>query len=160
MSDLLKFHTFCLDHCKSSAKSSTCLRRRFGAIIVDPDFKDIVGEGYNGSPRGTEECTVKEWCLRQDLNIAPGSNYEICCSVHAEQNAIIYAGKHARGKHLYLYGEESNGVPMAAPLPCFLCTKMIINAGIIKVFTWSGSCFIEINIQNLYEKYIQEIVQS
>ena len=153
---------FFLNSAKASALESTCLRRKFGAIIVDPITRDVLHQGYNGAPRGKEECINKEWCLRQELNIPAGERYELCCSVHAEQNALIKAGSvGALGKHMYIYGEQADtGIPVTAPLPCFLCTKMILNAGIEKVFTWTGTTFLEIMIDTLYEKYLADAMNT
>lgn len=149
---------FFLNSCKASATESTCLRRRFGAIIVNPETRAVLYQGYNGAPMGREDCLCKEWCLRKELNVHPGQRYELCCSVHAEQNALLKAGFNgANGMHMYLYGEEvETGIPVTAPLPCFLCTKMILNSGITQVFTWTGNTFLEVMVDALYDKYLAE----
>jgi len=149
---------FFLNSCKASATESTCLRRRFGAIIVNPETRAVIHQGYNGAPMGCEDCLEKDWCLRQELNIPAGQRYELCCSVHAEQNALIKAGFNgANGMHMYIYGEQADtGIVVTAPLPCFLCTKMILNSGIEKVFTWTGNIFIEVMMRQLYDKYLAD----
>ena len=88
-------------------KRSTCLRRRYGAIIVKDNI--IVSTGYNGSPRGEINCLDAKICERERLHIPKGERYELCVAVHAEQNAICQAARRGivrvGGKRLrtYLY---------------------------------------------------------
>lgn len=115
------------------AKRGTCLRRNYGAIIVKND--EIVATGYTGAPRGVENCCDRGVCQRQALNIPSGERYELCRSVHAEQNAIISAArKDMIGATLYLTGldAESGNINSAAEC-CSMCRRMIVNAGIDKV---------------------------
>lgn len=120
-----------LDIAREVAKRGTCLRRNYGAVIVNND--EIVATGYNGSPRAVKNCCDSGICIRKQLNIKPGQNYEMCKSVHAEQNAIISAGRNKTlGSILYLAGIDSNGNSIEAE-PCMLCKKFIINAGICYV---------------------------
>ena len=70
---------------------STCLRRKYGAIIVRND--EIISTGYNGAPRGRVNCTELGRCTRDELGIPSGQRYELCRSVHAEANAIISAAR-------------------------------------------------------------------
>ncbi len=111
------------------AARGTCLRRNFGAVIVNNDA--IVATGYTGAPRGTTSSLEAGWCYREENNIPSGQRYELCRSVHAEQNAIIHAGRekcfHAT---LYLVGIDARTNTICGHEPCLLCTKMIINAGI------------------------------
>lgn len=111
----------------------TCIRRNFGAVIVNND--EIVSTGYVGSPRGRENCCDRGSCMREELKVPRGERYELCRSVHAEQNAIISASrKDMIGATLYLVGLDycDNSYVLNAN-PCSLCKKMIINAGISKV---------------------------
>jgi deoxycytidylate deaminase len=78
-----------LDIAKAVGRRATCLRRRYGAIIVKD--KIIISTGYNGAPRGESNCIDTGICERQRLHVPKGQNYELCVSVHAEQNAIINA---------------------------------------------------------------------
>ena len=121
-----------LNIAETVSKRSTCLRRNYGAVIVNND--QIISTGYNGSPRGTENCNELGHCERQKLNIPSGERYELCESIHAEQNAIISAArKDMIGSTLYLAGfDHETGKPITS-LPCKLCRRMIINAGIEKV---------------------------
>ena len=113
------------------ARRSTCLRRQYGAVIVKND--EIVATGYNGAPRGDENCCDVGVCWREAHGIPHGEQYEKCVAVHAECNAIISASRNEMlGSTLYLYGFE-NGAPMKAPEPCVMCARMIKNAGITTV---------------------------
>lgn len=121
------------------AKRGTCLRRNYGAVIVKND--EIIATGYTGAPRGAINCCESGVCRRQELNIPSGERYELCRSVHAEQNAIISAARaELQGATLYLYGwEMENGKfirPVANAEPCMLCKRMIINAGIFEVYSY------------------------
>ena len=118
------------------AKRSTCLRRQYGAVIVNHD--EIVATGYNGAPRGDPNCCDVGACWRELNNIPHGEQYEKCVAVHAECNAIISASRREMlGSTLYLFGYE-NGQPMEAPVPCIMCARMIKNAGIVKVINRNG----------------------
>lgn len=109
------------------AKRSTCLRRSVGAIIVKD--KRILSTGYNGAPTGIKHC-LETGCLRERLNIASGENHELCRGIHAEQNAIIQAAYH---------GVSIKGASLfCTNLPCSICAKMIINAGINRICYASG----------------------
>ena len=120
-----------LDIAAEVARRSTCLRRQYGAVIVKND--EIVATGYNGAPRGDENCCDVGVCWREAHGIPHGEQYEKCVAVHAECNAIISASRNEMlGSTLYLYGFE-NGAPMKAPEPCVMCARMIKNAGITTV---------------------------
>ena len=123
-------HEYYLNIAESVASRGTCLRRNFGAIIVKDD--EIVSTGYTGAPRGRKNCCDLGYCQRQELNIPRGERYELCRSVHAEQNAIISASrKEMIDSTLYLVGiekEDLGYVKNAAP--CALCKRMVLNAGI------------------------------
>jgi len=111
-------------------KRSNCFRLKNGVIIVNGD--QIVATGYNGAPRGTKDCLERGACLRDMLKIEHGTMYEKCRSVHAEQNAIINAaraGVRILGGTLYMSAENENGDGVDS-FPCYVCKKMIINAGL------------------------------
>lgn len=120
-----------LNIARSVINRSTCLRRRYGAIIVKND--EVIATGYNGSPRNTYNCCDKGYCEREAKNIPSGANYELCRSVHAEQNAIISASrKDMIDSTLYLVGEDI-ACNLIDAEPCLLCKRFIVNAGITKV---------------------------
>ena len=80
-----------LDLAEAVAQRSTCLRRHFGAVIVKDD--EVISTGYSGAPRGRENCTDLNYCVRTRLNVPRGERYELCRSVHAEMNAVISAAR-------------------------------------------------------------------
>ncbi len=118
---------------KEVAERSTCYRNKGGAIIVRGD--QIVATGYIGAPRKTQDCLERGNCLRDKLKIPHGKNYEICRSVHCEQNAIINAaraGVSLYGGDIYIYLEKQESGEKIDSFPCFICKKMIINAGLVR----------------------------
>ena len=122
-----------LDIAETVLERATCLRRVYGAIIVKND--EIISTGYNGAPRGRKNCVDLGYCTREQLKVPRGERYELCRSVHAEQNAIINASRSEMlGATLYLVGlENRTGGYVEAAAPCSLCKRMIINAGIERV---------------------------
>ena len=126
-------NNYYLDIAESITERGTCLRRLFGAIIVKND--EIISTGYAGAPRGRKNCCDLKYCKREKLNIPRGERYELCRSVHAEQNAIISAArKDMIGSTLYLVGiNPKDKSYVEGSNPCALCKRMIINAGIKKV---------------------------
>ena len=111
------------------AKRGTCLRRNYGAVIVNND--QIVGTGYTGAPRGLANCIDRGVCLRNDMQIPAGERYELCRSVHAEMNAIISAGRErCISSSLYVMGIDRKTGVIIGGEPCLLCKKIILNAGI------------------------------
>ena len=122
-----------LDIADTVSERSTCLRRCYGAIIVQND--EIISTGYNGAPRGRKNCMDLGYCTREALNIPSGERYELCRSVHAEMNAIISAARRDMiGSTLYLVGFDGDK-PIKAE-PCAICAKLIKNAGIKEVITY------------------------
>ena len=117
---------------------STCLRRKYGAIIVRND--EIISTGYNGAPRGRVNCTELGRCTRDELGIPSGQRYELCRSVHAEANAIISAARRDMlGGTLYLVGRDAKTQELLADtMPCSMCKRLIINAGITQVVASTG----------------------
>lgn len=122
-----------LDIAETVLERGTCLRRLFGAIIVKND--EVISTGYVGAPRGRKNCSDLNYCQREKLEIPRGERYEMCRSVHAEQNAIISASrKDMIDSTLYLVGKEVNsGEYVKNAMPCMFCKRMIINAGIKQV---------------------------
>lgn len=111
---------------------STCLRRKYGAVLVKND--EIVSTGYNGSARGETNCCDCGVCKREELNIPKGERYELCVAIHAEDNAITSAGRHrACGATLYIVGKNTVDNSYANPSPCVMCARKIKNAGIARV---------------------------
>jgi dCMP deaminase len=116
-----------MDITKLVSRRSTCLRRSVGAVLVKD--KRILATGYNGAPAGLKHCE-EVGCLRTDSAVPSGMRHELCRGLHAEQNVIIQAAFHGisiQGATLYCTNK-----------PCVICSKMIINAGIMKVFYEEG----------------------
>ena len=133
MSNRTSKENYYLDIAQTVAERGTCLRKKYGAIIVKNDV--IVSTGYVGAPRGRQNCCDLKFCLREKLNIPRGERYELCRSVHAEQNAIINASREQMiGATMYLCGiDAKSGEYVANSSSCQMCKRMIINAGIEKV---------------------------
>lgn len=122
-----------LDIADAVLKRSTCLRRKYGAIIVRND--EIISTGYNGAPRGRKNCSDLGSCMREKLGIPSGERYELCRSVHAEANAIISASRREMiGATLYLVGRDAKtNELLKEATSCSMCKRQIINAGIFRV---------------------------
>ena len=126
-------NNYYLDIAETVSERSTCLRRRFGAIIVKNDV--IVSTGYNGAPRGRKNCNEIGSCTRDDLGIPKGERYELCRSVHAEANAIISASREQMlGATLYMCCTDPKTEEIIGGMnSCMMCKRQIINAGIERV---------------------------
>ena len=122
-----------LDIAETVTERATCLRRQWGAVIVKND--EIISTGYNGAPRGRKNCTDVGTCVREKLKVPRGERYELCRSVHAEQNAIISASRREMiGATLYIVGVDAKTKEyVEKSMPCALCKREIINSGIEKV---------------------------
>ncbi len=122
-----------LDIAETVSKRGTCLRNNYGSVIVKND--EIISTGYTGAPRGRKNCIDLGSCRRQEKNTPSGAGYEICRSVHSEQNAIISSTRRDMlGSTLYLVGiNKRTGEYITDNKPCTLCKRMILNAGIEKV---------------------------
>lgn len=108
---------------KLAATRSTCLAFPVGAVIVKD--RQLLATGYNGSPSGSAHCTAQGFCY-PGLSSCDASSSLPSRAVHAEANAIAQAAKH---------GISTNGAFIYVTLePCVSCLKLIISAGIKKVF--------------------------
>ena len=111
-----------LDIAETVLERSTCLRRNFGAIIVKND--QIISTGYNGAPRGRQNCSDTDICSRDRLNIPKGQRYELCRASRAD---LI-------GSDIYLACHDAKtGMIDGNIEPCMMCKRYIINAGISRV---------------------------
>ena len=130
--------SYYLDIADTVLMRSTCLRRKYGAIIVLND--EIIATGYNGAPRGRKNCIDLGKCTRDELRIPSGERYELCRSVHAETNAIISAARRDMlGATLYLSGRDAKtGELLNDTTPCLMCRRQIINAGIVNTICRIG----------------------
>lgn len=110
-----------------AATRSTCLRRQVGAVIVKD--KRILATGYNGAPRGLAHC-LDVGCLRDKLKIPSGERHELCRAIHAEQNAVVQAA--TSGVNI------TGGTIYTTTFPCSLCSKIVINSGIVRIVCRTG----------------------
>ena len=113
-----------LDIADSVLERSTCLRRKYGAIIVRND--EIISTGYNGAPRGRKNCSDLGICTRETDMI---------------------------GATIYLVGRDAKTNSLLPDaMSCSMCKRHIINAGIDKVVIRTGqSTFITIPVADWIE---------
>lgn len=126
-------NNYYLDIAQTVSERSTCLRKRYGAIIVKNDV--IISTGYNGAPRGRKNCTDIGTCTRDRLGIPRGERYELCRSIHSEANAIIAASReNMLGATLYMCcTDPKDGSIIGGTNCCMMCKRQVINAGISTV---------------------------
>lgn len=144
-------HNYYLAIAEAVLARSTCLRRKYGAVIVKDD--EIISTGYNGAPRGWPNCCDTGTCAREELQIPQGERYELCKSVHAEENGIISSSRRDLiGSILYLAGQEADGSPVLNAEPCAMCKRLIINAGIERVISRAADGGLHVlSVENLKE---------
>ena len=133
MADRISKENYYLDIAETVSERSTCLRKKYGSIIVKNDV--ILSTGYNGAPRGRKNCIDISYCMRDKLMIPRGERYEMCRSLHSEANAIINASREQMlGATLYMVcTDPADGSLVSGTSSCMMCKRMIINAGISKV---------------------------
>lgn len=108
---------------KLAATRSTCLAFPVGAVIVKNS--QILATGYNGSPSGSIHCTAQGFCY-PNLSTCADSKTIPSRAVHAEANAIAQAAKHGIA--------TDDAIIYVTLEPCISCLKLVISAGIKKVF--------------------------
>lgn len=123
-----------LDLAEVVSQRGTCLRRRYGAVIVKND--EVISTGYVGAPRGRQNCSDIGVCIREKLQIPRGERYELCRSVHAEMNAIISAPRDKMiGAAMFLTGiNVKDGSYVSNGMCCSMCKRVVINSGIETVY--------------------------
>ena len=122
-----------LDLAEMVSQRSTCLRKHYGAVIVNND--EVISTGYVGAPRGRKNCSDIGRCIREELHVPRGERYELCRSVHAEANALISASRERMiGASLYLTGVDARTGYVEKSSCCSMCKRMVINAGIEHVY--------------------------
>ena len=141
-----------LDIAEATLERSTCLRRKFGCVIVKND--EIISTGYNGAPRGRKNCDDLGYCVREKLNIPRGERYELCRSVHAEQNAIISASrKDMIDSTLYMVGKDAKtNKYVENSMSCSMCKRFIINSGVKNIIIRDNkNDYRKIDVQDLID---------
>ena len=145
-------HNYYLDIAQTVSERSTCLRKRYGAIIVKNDT--IISTGYNGAPRNRKNCSDLMFCMRNKLGIPRGERYEMCRSVHSEQNAIIAASREQMiGAVMYMCcTDPETGEIVAGTRNCMMCKRVILNAGIEKfIIRETKDTYTEIDVNDWIE---------
>jgi dCMP deaminase len=131
-----KINTY-LNVAETFAYRSTCIKRKYGAVIVKDDT--VISTGYNGSPRGLDNCCDIGTCPRIELDMHQGEGYSICRAIHAEQNALLNCSKEqTMGADLFLAGVNPKDNTVHKAKPCPICARLIIQAGIENVIMRVG----------------------
>lgn len=130
---LIDKQNYYLDIACAVSRRAPCLKKQYGAVIVNNDR--ICSTGYNGPPSKEPHCTqCTKGSTDHDIN-----EYSCCPSVHAEMNAIIMASKEEMlGADLYLAGFDVKTNAFIAAEPCQICLRLIKNAGINRVYNKNG----------------------
>ena len=111
------------------AYRSTCIKRKYGAVIVKDDV--VISTGYNGAPRGFDNCCDLGRCPRIERNMHQGEGYGMCRAIHAEAKALLNCSRQqTMGADLYLTGINPEDKSIHGAKPCLLCARTIIQAGI------------------------------
>lgn len=146
-----------LNCAENFAYRSTCLKRKYGAVIVKDDV--VISTGYNGSPRGYENCCDRGNCVRIKNNMHQGDGYGLCRAVHAEENALLNCSRNQTlGATLFLTGINPSDNSIHEAKPCPICARSIIQSGIKEVVLRTGEGeddFITVLPSNL-EWYLEE----
>lgn len=127
----IPFPFYYLGIAEAVSKRSTCLSKRYGAVVVKDNV--VRSTGFNGAPRGRKNCTDIGYCPRLANNVKRGTDYSTSCrSVHGEMNAIINASpEELKDATLYLYGYDRAKNEMVKDANCCpICKRLIINSGI------------------------------
>ena len=131
-----KINTY-LNCAETFAYRSTCIKRKYGAVIVKDDA--VISTGYNGAPREFTNCCDIGQCPRIERDLHQGEGYGICRAVHAEANALLNCSRNQTlGADLYLVGVNPKDNSIHKAKPCPLCARMVIQAGIDKVYMRVG----------------------
>ncbi|WRT66944.1 uncharacterized protein IL334_003909 [Kwoniella shivajii] len=100
---------------------SNCMKRRVGALLVRS--KRILSTGYNGTPRGTKNCNLGG-CRRCNGSARGGEALDECLCLHAEENALLEAGRERIGDDSVIYCNTC---------PCLRCSVKIVQCGVREV---------------------------
>lgn len=119
----ISWDEYFMEIASATARRASCFKKKAGAVIVKN--KQIISTGFNGAPKGVQDCFEKGYCMRKRDNVPSGTRLEYCMATHAEQNAIVQAA---------CAGVAINGSTLYTTVqPCILCAKVIINSGIKEV---------------------------
>ncbi|OWT41590.1 dCMP deaminase [Cryptococcus neoformans] len=104
-----------------ASERSNCMKRRVGALLVRS--KRILSTGYNGTPRGTRNCN-QGGCSRCNGSARGGEALNECLCLHAEENALLEAGRERIGDDSVIYCNTC---------PCLRCSVKIVQCGVREV---------------------------
>ncbi|KAK4104075.1 hypothetical protein N658DRAFT_493574 [Parathielavia hyrcaniae] len=109
-----------------AAQRSNCMKRRVGCVVVRD--KRVVSTGYNGTPRGLRNCG-EGGCGRCNAGHGSGQGLATCLCIHAEENALLEAGRERLREGAVLYCDTC---------PCLTCSIKIVQVGIGEVVYSQG----------------------
>jgi dCMP deaminase len=137
----------------------TCDRGKSGCVIVKD--KRIISTGYVGAPAGCKHCDEVGHEMHTVIHEDSTESRHCIRTTHAEQNAIVQAAR---------VGVSTDGATLYCKMtPCYVCAKMIINAGIVRVIALkdyhagsrSKDLFKEANVQyELLNEEVEEYADS
>lgn len=102
-----------------AASRSNCMKRKVGCVIVRD--RRVIATGYNGTPRHLKNC-FNGGCPR--CNGGDSHALHTCLCLHAEENALLEAGRDRVGRNAILYCDTC---------PCLTCSVKIVQTGITEV---------------------------
>ncbi|KAJ5101472.1 hypothetical protein NUU61_003694 [Penicillium alfredii] len=109
-----------------AAQRSNCMKRRVGCVLVRE--RRVISTGYNGTPRHLQNCN-EGGCPRCNRGDGGGIGLSTCLCIHAEENALLEAGRERIREGAILYCDTC---------PCLTCTVKIAQVGISEVVYSQG----------------------
>lgn len=123
MNERLSWDEYFFQICDAVANRATCDRGKSGAVITKN--KRIISTGYVGSPMGLAHCDEIGHEFKETIHEDGHITKHCVRTIHAEQNAICQAAR---------FGISIDGGTLYCTMtPCYVCAKMIINSGIVRV---------------------------
>ncbi|SPO06637.1 probable dCMP deaminase [Cephalotrichum gorgonifer] len=110
-----------------AARRSNCMKRRVGCVLVGRTRR-VISTGYNGTPRGLRNC-ADGGCPRCNSGSTSGASLATCLCIHAEENALLEAGRDRIRDGAVLYCDTC---------PCLTCSIKICQVGISEVVYSQG----------------------
>ena len=110
-----------------AAQRSNCMKRAVGCVLVGRERR-VISTGYNGTPRGIRNCG-EGGCARCNAGMGSGSALATCLCLHAEENALLEAGRERIRDGSVLYCNTC---------PCLTCSIKIVQVGISEVVYSQG----------------------
>ncbi|KAF2173955.1 hypothetical protein M409DRAFT_48858 [Zasmidium cellare ATCC 36951] len=121
-----------------AARRSNCMRRQVGCVLVRE--KRVMATGYNGTPRNVTNCN-EGGCPRCNGGGGGGADLSTCLCIHAEENALLEAGRERVGDGAVLYCNTC---------PCLTCTIKIVQVGITEV-VYSQSYYMDAEAAKIFK---------